>query len=179
MGLCLIVARAEAEDFYNGDATASSVGFEFEQFKGGESPIGTQGAMLGIRDSSYIMHSHHVSLGGAIYFGTPHGGDLARDNLLYGGLVSSIDMSVFHIFNLSFSVLAGYGYGNSNISGGAGQSIVLQPSVSVGFVLINGYRASFTMGHVYMPNASGFSGRTYGIRIEQKSESYPAVGVDY
>lgn len=177
-GALSAVAHAD-DDLLKGDYERDRYGIEFQQFKGGNSDSGTQGGMIGIRDSAYLMDWKKLHLGAAVYFGTPHGGDLSRDNLLYGGLIAGVDTTVSRIFELSLDALIGYGYGNSNISQIAGQSVAIQPTASAGFVLVRGWRASFSMGYLSMPSANGFSGQTFGIRLERKTESSPSYGLDH
>lgn len=150
-------------------------GLEVQSF--GDGPTISRGMMLGFRSSRYIQRSQ-VSLGLEALAGSSHGGRLDQDNLTYGGITLGYDGTFATIFNYDLSMLVGYGYGRVDSLGIGGVSFTAQPTLALGLTLIEGYRASFAVGYLYMPSTSGFSHFTFGIRLEQKSDSYNQ-GVSY
>jgi hypothetical protein len=168
---------AQAFDPYGESRDIWRWGFELEQFKGGDSDLGTQGAMLGLHSSIYPFSYHRISIGTSLYLGTAHGGDTSRDNLAYGGLTLGAETTLLRLFELNLKALIGYGYGTSPQV--TGQSVAIQPTLAAGLVLVNGWRASFVFGYLMMPSANGFTSRTYGIRLERKIETTGTQGLNY
>ncbi|NBT59132.1 hypothetical protein EBT16_10150 [bacterium] len=74
--------------------------------------------------------------------------------------------------------MVGYGYGKSINLGVSGDGFAIQPQVGIGFVLVNGYRVTFAPGYLYMPRTNGFSGFTFSIRFDRKSEDGPSKPVN-
>jgi hypothetical protein len=157
----------------------SRSGIEMERFDGGDSASHTQGWMLGISNLSYPKWTSNFSYGYRFYFGTPRdGGNLGQNNLVYGGLTLGVDGTFGKILTADLTVLGGYGYGSVLNTGLNGESITLQPTVGLGFVLVGGWRLTFNTGYFYMPSAMGFSGWSYGIRLEHKTESDRSHGIN-
>lgn len=137
----------------------------------------TSGMMFGLRTQRYIERSQ-LNLGLEFMAGSPRGGRLDRDNLTYGGITMGYDGTFGTIFSYDFSCFGGYGFGRIDELGMAGSSFTVQPTVGVGLTLIDGYRATFAVGYLYMPAANGFNAFTFGVRLEQKSDNYSS-GINY
>ncbi len=108
------------------------------------------------------LESDRFAVGGAGYtgqFGGTNSGVFS-----YGGLVVS------HMGKLSSSIaseitlLAGGGGGSAGAVSGAG--IILEPGLSLGFVLGPKVRSVLNGGYVWMPSASTLGGPSFGIRFE-------------
>lgn len=169
------VAYGEYYSSGNGRAVQRS-GLQVQRFKGGSTDSGTQGLMLGFRTSRYLYRG--FSLGMEVVAGAPQDGGIVDNNILYTGLTLGWDQSFFKILTYEFNVLLGYGYGSSSSLGVSGDGFTIQPQAGLGFVLVNGYRVTFLPGYLYMPRTNGFSGFTFSLRFDRKSEAYPSKGVD-
>jgi len=155
--------------------TMGKSGIEMQSF--GDGGTITRGMMFGMRTQRYLDHSQ-ANLGLEFMAGSPQGGRLSDDHLTYGGITFGYDGTFGTIFSYDFSLLGGYGFGRVDALGLNGVSFTAQPTIALGLTLIDGYRASFAVGYLYMPSAPGFDHFTFGIRLEQKSDSY-SNGVNY
>jgi hypothetical protein len=162
--LTLWGSLAQGEDF-----SRSKSGLEVSSFRDGNSI--TQGMMIGGRSVRYFPGTR-VNLGVQFDAGSSHGQALDHDNLAYGGLTMGYDGTFNQIFVYDFSMLVGYGFGRVDSLGISGHSMTVLPSVGAGVKMVEGYRATFFVGYLYMPSASGFSNFTFGVRLEQKEENY-------
>lgn len=170
---------AYAELYQGGGSNSKSTsrtGIQFQRFRGGNTDSGTQGLMIGLRSSRYLYKG--FSLGLEVVAGAPEDGSIVDNNLLYTGLTLGWDQTFFKIFTYEFNVLLGYGYGKSANLNANGDGFTVQPQVGLGFTLVNGYRLTFAPGYLYMPRTNGFSGFTFSLRLDRKSESAPAKPVN-
>jgi len=171
------VQPAYAEYYQSsGDKSVGRWGVQVQRFKGGNTDSGTQGLMLGFRTSRYLYKG--LSLGLEAVAGAPEDGSIVDNNILYTGLTLGWDQSFFKIFTYELNILVGYGYGKSSNLGVSGDGFTIQPQVGLGFVLVNGYRVTFAPGYLYMPRTNGFSGFTFSIRFDRKSEDGPSKPVN-
>lgn len=161
VALALSVGSAEASDRYKS-------GFELGSFAANGSI--TNGMMLGFRSLHYIDMIPHVNWGFEMVTGSPRGGVLEGDNLTYGGISVNYDQTLATIFFIEAGALVGYGYGRIDSGHFQGSSAVLKPEVSVGIKAIDGYRASFGVGYLYLPVATGFNAFSFTIRLERRSD---------
>ena len=123
------------------------------------------GLSVGGQVSEYFDESN-FRFGVAMQIGAVAGTRLETDNVSYGGLLLGYDSVFKQLFHYEANVLVGYGFGSY------GKSLVLQPDVGIGVVMVQGWRAVFTVGYRYMPTIAPASGFVYGIRIERKTTEY-------
>ena len=120
-----------------------------------------QGGTIGVHAGRYFDDTN-VHYGFSLLTGSRNGGSLATDNLTYGGFQLGYDRSLLDIFHLEADVLVGYGYGANQ------QGMTLQPTVGAGLIVINGWRAVFTIGYLYTPMVN-VSGITFGVKLDRKT----------
>lgn len=142
----------------------SKWGLSVDRLQNGNS--GEYGILLGFKQAGYFSNSN-VYAGYEIHAGTDRGQSPGQDNLTYGGINLGFDGSYYKAISYDFGMLVGYGFGNIARYAVSSQGAALQPSVSMGLVLINGFRASFSASYLYMPGTP-FSTPVYGIRLEHK-----------
>lgn len=169
------VAYAEYYSAGNSRSVQRS-GLQVQRFKGGSTDSGTQGLMLGFRTSKYFYKG--FSMGLEVVAGAPEDGSIVDNNILYTGMTLGWDQAFFKILTYEFNVFLGYGYGSSNNLGVSGDGFTIQPQAGLGFVLVNGYRVTFMPGYLYMPRTNGFSGFTFSLRFDRKSEAAPSKPVN-
>ena len=128
---------------------------------------GGTGWVLGFTYDNYIPNLP-ISYGIAGYFGSPTGENVQGDNLAVIGVPVTVDGHLSERLIYSLGGMPGYAQGN--LSGGTRMTgVILEQSISVGFVLGGGWRVALQPGYLYCFNDSNFSGFTYGIRIERKT----------
>jgi len=180
LGLLTVAGNTAYAELYQGGNTnnksISRSGIQVQRFRGGNTNSGTQGLMLGFRTSRYLYKG--FSLGMELLAGAPEDGSVVDNNLLYTGLTLGWDQTFFKIFTYEFNVLLGYGYGKSANLQANGDGFTVQPQVGLGFTLVNGYRLTFAPGYLYMPRTNGFSGFTFSLRLDRKSEASPSKPID-
>lgn len=138
------------------------------------------GFTLGVRHSMYLGDAlkNNLYVGYNLNVGSAKGGRINDDNITYGGLLLGADGASMQTVTYDLSTMVGYAYGSAASRELTGHSIALQPTLSVGLMLREGYRASFAAGYLYMPSAPEFSTLTFGIRIERKSVASPQGSLD-
>jgi hypothetical protein len=161
-----------------GKSSLSRLGFQFERFKGGTTDSGTQGFMLGLRSLSYLWRTNFY-YGYELNVGSPSDSSIRHNNLFYTGLSFGMDYNLSSTLNLDLSGLVGYGFGANADIGSSGDSVVVQPSIGLGFILVGGYRVIFAPGYFYFPGTKGFNGISFTLRFERKVETSPSKGVDF
>jgi hypothetical protein len=142
-------------------------GIEIQSFGGSNGYI-TNGLMFGFRSVTYLEIVSHLNWGWEMLTGSARGGNLDKDNLTYAGLSMGYDGPLAKIFHYDFSVLLGYGFGREDNLGFYGHSVVIQPEAALGVTMIQGYRATFGVGYLIMPQVSGFNAVSFTIRLEHR-----------
>lgn len=133
------------------------------------------GYLIGFRSASYLAKSD-MYWGYELHAGSASGRRLEDDHLTYGGLAFGTDGVAGGTITYDLSTAVGYGFGSIGSLAYQGHSAAIHPTLSLGLVLQNGYRASFSAGYLYLPSASPFSTFTFGIRIERKVTYNPTYG---
>jgi hypothetical protein len=153
----------------SGGGYRSKYGFDVKAFK--PNPMNGVGWIGGIRTGRFLGTSNvHVSLNG--FYGTPTGGNPSDEFLYYGGLGLGYDFRMSKVFLAELGIIVGYGYGKSRTLNVAQTSYYLvEPSFGMGFGLGNGWRLIFSASYVHMTQAKEFSGATFGIRIDFKTQT--------
>jgi hypothetical protein len=175
--LFLFTFTTHAERSGKRSAARTRTGFHFLRFKGGTTDSGTQGMLVGFRTSQYVYDG--LSLGVELNAGAPQDGAIVDNNLLYAGATLGWDQTFAKIFMYDFSLMVGYGYGSSQTLGVSGETLAVHPMAGLGVVIVNGYRLGFYTGYLYTPGTSGFSGITFSLRFERKTESGQSKPIDY
>lgn len=120
-----------------------------------------RGGMLGVHSAAYLTETNAYA-GFSMMMGSANGGRLESDNLALSGGVIGYDTTFSRIFHVEAQALAGYGFGSF------GKGVVVQPSVGAGFVMVNGWRAVFSIGYM----AGGPGGWTFGFKLDRKTDGY-------
>lgn len=140
---------------------------------------GEYGTMIGFRHLAYFPQGQNsVYAGYEIHTGSAKSGSLGEDNLTYGGLSLGFDGAYFRAITYDFGMVIGYGFGNVARYQISGSSLTFQPQVSFGLMMLAGYRASFSVGYLFMPGAKDFSTWVFGIRLDRKLMSSSTTAAD-
>lgn len=166
--LCLLAGPLFAENS-NSNEYRSKYGFNFSAYK--PNTMGNVGWNGGMRTGRYIGTSNvYVDL--SAYYGTPTGNNPSEEYLYYGGLGLGYDFRISKVFIGEIGMLVGYGFGKSRELNILETSYyVAQPSMGAGFSLGNGWRLIFAASYIHMNRAQNFSGGTFGVRIDFKSQT--------
>ena len=147
----------------------SKLGVDIEAFKPNLSQ--NVGWLTGLRWARYLGDSQ-AYWGLAAFFGTPNGRALTYEYLTFGGLQFGWEMSVAKRATLEWDILVGYGQGEiKGIDLKQNSYYVVQPGLAIGFKLGQGWKALFSTHYLHMADAPDFSGASFGLRLEFKSQS--------
>ena len=149
------------------DSDKHKSGLEVESF-GGNGYI-TNGFMLGLRSLHYFDAAPHVNYGYEVVAGSARGERLDIDNLTYGGLCANYESSIGKVLFYEVGAMLGFGFGREDALGFAGHSVVIKPEIALGLSMIEGYRASFGVGYLMMPEVTGFNALSFTVRLEHVS----------
>lgn len=118
------------------------------------------GVLLGGRYVNY--ESNYFYVGGNAYTGQLNGSGSGA--FTYGGILMGIDGRLGLSTHLEFTLLFGGGGGFvGQISGG---SLLLEPCFSLSIFLGNNVQSAITVGYIWMPAVTAFSGVTSGLRFD-------------
>lgn len=141
------------------DESKSKIGIQVEGL--GSQDTFVKGFMVGGHFNQYFSNSW--SLGLEMNVGSPSGLRLENDNLAYGGATIGYDKVFGRIFHYEANLFVGYGFGSY------GKSAVVKPDVGAGLVIVDGYRAIFSVGFIYMPDMPQTTGVIFGIKLDRKT----------
>lgn len=158
------VARAEVGYNYR-----SKLGFDLRTLK--TKVDSNMGWLLGFRAARFFGRSN-VFMGAAGSYGAPTGDPLGEQSLYYGGLTVGYDGRLSRFFTYEVSFITGYGRGKFKMRDPEVEErshFVFEPSGSIGVGLGGGWRLSFAVSYLHLPDAANFSGPTIGLRFEHRS----------
>lgn len=165
--LALVVSSwARAEIGYN---YRSKLGFDLRALK--TNVDDNMGWLIGFRAARFFGKSN-VFMGAAASYGAPTGDPLGEQYLYYGGVTVGYDGRLSRIFTYEFSFIGGYGQGKFKMREPElleKSHFVFEPAGSVGIALGGGWRLSFSVAYLHLPDAVHFSGATLGLRFEHRS----------
>ena len=158
--LCLTLSSlAFANDDY-----FSKFGFEVKGYKTTQPESGW---LAGLRWGRFLGKSTaHLGLAG--YYGTPTGRSPALERTWYVGGTFGYDGRLGRNSVFEAALLVGYGQGKLPTLDQKSY-YVAEPSLAAGWMLGKGWRMLFSVSYLYMNNASGFSGFTFGLRFDRKT----------
>lgn len=162
--ICLIFAPSFA---FGDSAYRSKCGLDIKGFKA-NNQMGV-GWLAGVGISRFLGSSN-ASIGLSGYFGTPQGGNPRDEHIWYTGATVGYDGRVSKVFIWQTGLLVGLGMGKY-IAGNQESYYTIEPSAGMGFALGGGIRLTFNASYIHMTNAQSFSGTSFGIRIEYKTQT--------
>jgi hypothetical protein len=160
------VGRAEIGMNYR-----SKLGFDLKALKTNQDR--EMGWLGGIRAARFFGTSN-VFMGVTGFFGAPTGDGVDEQYMAYGGLLVGMDGRMSRTFTFEVSFASGIGEGKFKARDPMvyeKSHFVFEPSASVGVGLDGGWRLSFAVSYLHLPDANHFSGPTMGLRFEHRSST--------
>jgi hypothetical protein len=134
---------------------------------------GSLGFLFGGRGVGYLTPRLYVGgagYGGSLVNGTQTGG------MGYGGFLVGGEGYLGQSMAYDLSLMVGGGGGGTS-SSNSGGSMIIQPAAGLSALLGGGLRATLSLGYLYMPQYSAFSGASLGLRLEFKQLTF-SVPID-
>jgi len=129
------------------------------------------GWIAGLKLGRFLGKSNvHVGIGG--YYGSPTGGRIDDENLYFAGFLFGYDGRLLKTLLFETSILFGYGRGIIKAKGVDETSyFVTEPNIGFGFGLGKGWRFLFVASYQYLSRANHFSGVSFGLKIDERTET--------